>query len=99
MTRMVLLLRKFQHVQQSDQPAAVVPGVGGTQGGLHGPPIHRALRLELVNQLPQRLLLETKTGGRDWVAAAFIYVSPLAPGPVVAQAMRRRQSWKGRTYR
>ena len=49
--------------------------------------------------IAERLILETKTGGRDWLAAAFISLSPMAAGPVVAQALRRRQTWKGRTYR
>ena len=47
---------KLEHVQQCDQPAAVMPGVGGPQRRLHRPPIHRTLGLELVHQLPQRLL-------------------------------------------
>ena len=48
--------------------------------------------------IAERLILETKTGGRDWLAAAFISLSPVAAGPVVAQALRRRQTWKGQTY-
>ena len=46
----------------------------------------------------ERMLLEAKTGGRDWISALFMGLSPLAAAPVVAQAMRRRQSWKGRSY-
>ncbi|MDN5760520.1 MAG: hypothetical protein L0H59_18700, partial [Tomitella sp.] len=44
---------ELQYVQQRDQAAAVVPGVGGAQRGLHGASVHRPLRLELVYQLPQ----------------------------------------------
>ena len=47
----------------------------------------------------ERLLVEAKTGGRDWPAAALVSCSPLAAGPVIMQAMRRTQTWKGRTYR
>ena len=47
----------------------------------------------------ERLLVEAKTGGRDWLAAALVSASPLAAGPVTAQAVRRTQSWKGRVYR
>ena len=46
----------------------------------------------------ERLLVEAKTGGRDWSAALLVALSPVAAGPVVARAMRRQQSWKGRTY-
>jgi len=45
-----------QHAQQPDQAAPVVVGVGRLQRGRHGAPVDRALGLELVHQLPQRLL-------------------------------------------
>lgn len=56
-------------------------------------------RLAAALGVAERLLVEAKTGGRDWLAAALVCLSPLAAGPVVAQAMRRTQSWKGRVYR
>lgn len=46
---------ELQHLQQRDQAPSVVTGVGGPQGGLHRPPIHRPGGLELVHQLPQGL--------------------------------------------
>ena len=55
-------------------------------------------RAAAATAVVERLIVEAKTGGRDWVSAGLTGVSPLAAGPVVAQAMRRRQSWKGRTY-
>ena len=47
---------ELQDLQQRDQPASVVTGIGGPKRGLHRAPVHRPLGLELVNQLPQRLL-------------------------------------------
>ena len=46
----------------------------------------------------ERLLVEVKTGGRDWPAAAAVAASPVAALPVVARAMRRQQIWRGRVY-
>lgn len=51
-----------------------------------------------VMGVAERLLVEGKTGGRDWPMAAAVSLSPLAAAPVVVQALRRRQTWKGRTY-
>ena len=48
--------------------------------------------------IAERLLVEAKTGGRDWPAALAVAASPVAAIPVVRQAMRRQQSWKGRQY-
>jgi len=54
--------------------------------------------LPLVLGLLERLLVETKTRqGTGW-QAALVPLSPLAATPVVMQAMRRRQRWKGREY-
>jgi hypothetical protein len=47
---------ELKHVQQLDQTAAVVVGVGRLQRGLHRPPVDRALGLELVHELAQGLL-------------------------------------------
>ena len=47
----------------------------------------------------ERVLVEAKTGGRDWLAAALVGLSPVAAVPVIAQAARRTQSWKGHIYR
>ena len=46
----------------------------------------------------ERLIVEAKTGGRDWTAALLVCLSPLAAVPVVARAMSRHHVWKGRTY-
>jgi hypothetical protein len=46
----------------------------------------------------ERLLVEAKTGGRDWAAAVLVSAAPVAAVPVVRQAMRREQIWKGRRY-
>ncbi len=56
-------------------------------------------RLAAALGITERLLVEAKTGGRDWLGAALVSLSPLVAGPVVAQAMRRSQQWKGRIYR
>ena len=47
---------ELQHLEQVDQASPVVVAVGGLQRGLHRPPVHRALGLVLVDQLPQCLL-------------------------------------------
>lgn len=62
-------------------------------------PRSRWWRLAAALGVGERLLVEAKTGGRDWLAAALVGVSPLAAAPVVAQALRRTQNWKGRVYR
>lgn len=46
----------------------------------------------------ERVLVEAKTGGRDWAAATLVAAAPLAAIPVVRQALRREQVWKGRRY-
>lgn len=46
----------------------------------------------------ERVVGEAKTGGRDWWAAAMVSLSPLAAIPVIAKALRRTQTWKGRLY-
>jgi len=48
-----------QHLEQLDQAAPVVVGVGRLQRGLHRSPVHRPLRLVLVHKLAQRLLATT----------------------------------------
>jgi len=55
-------------------------------------------RLAAALGIGERLLVEAKTGGRNWIGAAAVSLSPLAAAPVVARAMRTRQTWKGRTY-
>lgn len=47
----------------------------------------------------ERVLVEAKTGGRDWTAAVLVSLSPVAAIPVVLRAVRRTQTWKGHTYR
>jgi hypothetical protein len=51
-----ILAAELQHLQQPDQPTAVVVGVGGPVGRLHRPAIRRARRLVLSHQIPQILL-------------------------------------------
>lgn len=46
----------------------------------------------------ERVLVEIKTGGRDWTAAACVGAAPLVAIPVVRQALRREHFWKGRRY-
>lgn len=46
-----------------------------------------------------RLLVEAKTGRRSWGDVVLVPLTPLATVPVLAQALRRRQTWKGRTVR
>lgn len=46
----------------------------------------------------ERAAVEAKTGRRQWWQAALSPLSPLAAVPVFAQAMRRRQHWRGRVY-
>jgi Glycosyl transferase family 21 len=58
----------------------------------------RRWRVAAVLGIAERLLVEAKTGGRDWPAALLVSLSPLASIPVVRQAVRRRQTWKGRSY-
>jgi hypothetical protein len=62
--------------------------------------LHRSGRWRAAALLgvTERVLVEAKTGGRDWPAALLVSASPLAALPVVLRAMRRRQVWKGRTY-
>lgn len=55
-------------------------------------------RLAAALGMAERALLEVKTGGRDWPAAVAVAASPLAALPVVAQGLRRRQVWRGRSY-
>ncbi|MET0967424.1 MAG: glycosyltransferase family 2 protein [Nakamurella sp.] len=55
-------------------------------------------RVAALLGITERVLVEAKTGGRDWPAAMLVSASPLAALPVVLRAMRRRQVWKGRTY-
>ncbi len=82
--------------------AAVVAGlvwhVVAYSGALLGATTSPRWRLVALMGMLERALVEAKTGGRDWSAAALIGVSPLAAVPVVARSLRRRQSWKGRMY-
>ncbi len=58
----------------------------------------RRWRLAAALGIAERLLVEGKTGGRDWTAAALVSAAPVAAVPVVRQALRREQIWKGRRY-
>lgn len=55
-------------------------------------------RLAAALGVAERLLVEAKTGGRDWTAAVLVSASPVAAVPVVRQALRSEQIWKGRRY-
>ena len=55
-------------------------------------------RAAAVLGIAERVLVEAKTGGRDWSAAALVCLSPLVALPVVGQSLRSRQVWKGRSY-
>ena len=46
----------------------------------------------------QRLLLEATTTRRRWADAALVPAIPVLAAPVVVQAMRRSQTWRGETY-
>ena len=62
---------ELQCLQQPDQPAPVVPGVGGPQRGLHGAPVRRARGLVLGDQVAQRLLARHRVDhGADGVVRA-----------------------------
>ena len=63
-----------------------------------GPAARRWWALAAAMSVAERLIVEAKTGGRDWMAALLVCLSPLAAVPVVAKAMSRHHVWKGRTY-
>jgi cellulose synthase/poly-beta-1,6-N-acetylglucosamine synthase-like glycosyltransferase len=46
----------------------------------------------------ERLLVEAKTGRRQFWQALLTPLSPIAVTPVVAQSLRAHQTWKGRVY-
>ncbi len=56
-------------------------------------------RAAALMAVAERALVELKTGGRDWPAAAAVAASPVAALPVVLRALRREQRWRGRIYR
>ncbi|WP_170315488.1 glycosyltransferase [Nakamurella deserti] len=58
----------------------------------------RRWRVAALLGIVERVLVEGKTGGRDWPAAALVSAAPVAAVPVVRQALRREQIWKGRRY-
>ena len=55
-------------------------------------------RWAAVLGVAERLLVEAKTGGRDWLAAALVFASPMVAVPVIAAAVRRSHTWKGVVY-
>jgi hypothetical protein len=52
----------------------------------------------LLLAVAERLAVEAKTGRRQWWQAVLPPLSPVAALPVVADALRRTHSWKGRSY-
>lgn len=46
----------------------------------------------------ERYLVEAKTGRRQWWQAALMPATAPAAWPVIRQALRAEQTWKGRTY-
>ena len=92
---------------------SLLPAVGGHRGwllvgllgqlGAYTVPVLLAPRSGLwrcavLLGVLERALVEAKTGRRDWIAALATGATPVAAVPVVAQAMRRRQTWRGRVY-
>lgn len=57
-----------------------------------------AWRLVAALGVAERLLVEAKTGSRDWTAALVPGLAPVVALPVVVQALRKTQTWKGRSY-
>lgn len=55
-------------------------------------------RLVAALGIAERLLVEAKTGSRDWTAALVPGLAPVVALPVVIQALRKTQTWKGRSY-
>ncbi|UQX86858.1 glycosyltransferase family 2 protein [Jatrophihabitans telluris] len=54
--------------------------------------------LVVVLGVVERLVVEAKTGRRQWWQAVLQPLSPLAALPLFVQALRRTQHWKGRPY-
>lgn len=59
---------------------------------------HPRWAVPLVAAAAERLVVEAKTGRGQWWQAVLSPAIPVAALPVFAQAMRRTQRWKGRTY-
>ena len=59
---------------------------------------HRRWALPLVLGVTERLIVEAKTGRHKWWQALLTPLSPIAALPVLGQALRRTQHWRGRTY-
>lgn len=58
----------------------------------------RSWLVPLLLGVTERALVDLKTGRGIDLRTGLVPLSPLAALPVVARAMRRRQSWKGRCY-
>jgi cellulose synthase/poly-beta-1,6-N-acetylglucosamine synthase-like glycosyltransferase len=58
----------------------------------------RRWAIPLLLAVLERLVVEGKTGRRQWWQAALSPLSPLAAVPVLVQAARPTQHWKGRSY-
>jgi cellulose synthase/poly-beta-1,6-N-acetylglucosamine synthase-like glycosyltransferase len=58
----------------------------------------RSWALPLLLGVAERVLVEAKTRRRAWGQAALTPLSPLAALPILAQALRGAQRWKGRVY-
>ncbi len=54
--------------------------------------------LPVLLAVVERLLVEGKTGRRRWWQAALMPITAPAAWPVIRQALRAEQTWKGRTY-
>ncbi len=52
-----------EHIEEFDQPAPVVVGVAGLQGGLHGAPVGGPRRLVLADQVVEGLLADDRVQG------------------------------------
>lgn len=59
---------------------------------------HPRWAIALAAAAAERLVVEAKTGRRQWWQAGLSPLIPVAALPVFGQAMRRTQRWKGRSY-
>ena len=61
-------------------------------------PARRRWAVPLALAVLERLLVEAKTGRRQWAQAALMPAAPAAALPIVLRALRPTRTWKGRSY-
>lgn len=99
-SRAALLLGWTWHVVAYTAPVVIAGrGSRGRSDRGNGPGATRLWRLALTLAVVERLLVEAKTGRRQWVEALTMPLSPVAAAPVVWRALRPEHEWKGRQYR